>query len=225
MIVLVLPVIFGILFFSKFTMFDLMKKRDSVNFNILADFFIAQNGRKLAEKMNETFDGVYPSLGALATGSIGYSYKGRTIDLLGLNNTTMAHANSIKDGYRNHASFAKEGFWELQPDMLGTFMGADIVVDTTLFVLPENTNKYRQVDFTYLCYKGIFDDSDFRDSYVPALVKRSTEDYFIFSYYKKSFLSSLQNSGNYFIKVCKRKPVPSQQRGVVNSLVSAEPGK
>src|SRR5690606_37312631 len=156
--------------------------------NILNDFSLAQNARRLAEHLNETFgDHRYPSLGALATGSIGYSYNGKTIDLLGLNNTTMAHANPIKQGYRNHASFDKGGFWKLAPDVLGTFMGADIVRDTTLFVLPENTRRYRTSDFTYQCFKGIFDDPEFREAYEPALVQNRQFDYFIFGYYKTSF--------------------------------------
>lgn len=207
---IVVPLIFGLLFISKFTIFDFLKARNSVNYNILGDFTLANNARNLGKCLNETFEPFrYPSLGALATGSIAFSYEGKTIDLLGLNNTTMAHASRIKRGYRNHASFDEDGFWHLSPDMLGTFMGADIVRDTTRFVLPENTSKYRASDITYLCFKGIFDDSTFRSSYVPALVKHAGRDYFVFSYYRKSFLSELAGSADYFIKVFKRKPVPS----------------
>jgi hypothetical protein len=207
---LVLPVVFSALFFSKFTMFDFLKNRSSVNYNILVDFSLAQEGRKLGENLNETFGSFkYPSLGALATGSVAYSYKGKTIDLLGLNNTIMAHASSVKEGYRNHASFDKKGFWKLRPDILGTFIGANVVSDTTFFVLPENTTNYRSSDFAYLCYKGIFDDVEFRESYFPALVKNKTEDYFVFSYYNKEFLLSLKNSGKYIIKPLQRKAMHS----------------
>lgn len=221
---LVFPVVFSCLFLSKFTIFDFFKERNSVNYNILNDFSLAQNARRLAEHLNETFgDHRYPSLGALATGSIGYSYNGKTIDLLGLNNTTMAHANPIKQGYRNHASFDKGGFWKLAPDVLGTFMGADIVRDTTLFVLPENTRRYRTSDFTYQCFKGIFDDPEFREAYEPALVQNRQFDYFIFGYYKTSFLDELSASGGFSIKVLERKPVPGKHEfnNLPKSVVTA----
>jgi hypothetical protein len=203
---LALPIAFSAIFFSKFTILDFLKNRNSINYNILMDFAVANTARKLGDSLNVTFGGFkYPTLGALATGSVAYSYKGKTIDLLGLNNTVMAHSNSIKVGYRNHASFDKSGFWKLRPDILGTFMGAEVVADTTLFVLPENNRSYRTSDFTYLCFKGIFDDADFRDVYVPALVKLKGRNHFIFSYYNKKFLSSLNSTGNYVIKVLERK--------------------
>lgn len=207
---LVAPLVFASLFFSKFTVFDFFKGSGSVNYNILNDFSLAQNARHLGDRLNETFSVLdeYPSLGALATGSIGYCYSGKTIDLLGLNNTIMAHANTIKQGYRNHASFDKGGFWKLSPDILGAFMGADVVADTSLFVLPENTLRYRTSDITYLCFRGIFDDADFRAEYKPALVRNKSVDYFIFGYYKRSFLSKLSDSGLFYIRMLERKPVP-----------------
>ncbi len=224
--VLALPVVFGSLFLAKYTVLDFFKARGSVNYNILNDFNLAQNARRLADRLNETFSDLedYPSLGALATGSIGYSYNGKTIDLLGLNNTTMAHANPIKQGYRNHASFDKGGFWELSPDIVGAFMGADVVADTALFVLPENTRRYRTSDITYLCYKGIFDDADFRDAYKPALVRNKSTDYFIFGYYKKTFLLDLMANGKFFVRVMERKPVPprpGEQQQVARGIVKA----
>lgn len=210
---LVAPLVFASLFFSKFTVFDFFKGSGSVNYNILNDFSLAQNARHLGDRLNETFSVLdeYPSLGALATGSIGYCYSGKTIDLLGLNNTIMAHANTIKQGYRNHASFDKGGFWKLSPDILGAFMGADVVADTSLFVLPENTLRYRTSDITYLCFRGIFDDADFREEYKPALVRNKSVDYFIFGYYKRSFLSKLSDSGLFYIHRLERKPVPLRE--------------
>jgi arabinofuranosyltransferase len=224
MIVLVLPIVFGAFFFSKFTMFDFLSDRASVNYNIMIDFYLAENGRNIGAKLNETFADIgHPSLGALATGGIAYGYKGKTIDLLGLNNTIMAHASSIKEGPRNHASFEKEGFWKLTPETMGTFMGAEIVTDTTFFVLPENTKRYRTSNFTYLCYKGIFDDADFRRSYIPALVKNKKTDYFVFSYYRKDFLSSLlNNDANYFVKIIERNAIPSNGGKSVPSTAAAK---
>lgn len=222
-IVIALPVVFGALFFSKFTMFDFMNKRGGANYNVMIDFYIAKNGRNIASKLNETFADVgYPSLGALATGSIAYGYNGKTIDLLGLNNTIMAHASAVKNGPRNHASFDKGGFWKLSPEMMGAFMGAEIVADTNLFVLPENTRQYRTSNFTYQCYKGIFDDSDFRLSYFPALVKNKAKDYFVFSYYRKDFLSSLSSNRNYFVRVFNRKAVLSNPAKGMPPAVATE---
>jgi hypothetical protein len=94
---------------------------------------------------------------------------------------------------------------------MGTYIGANVVkvIDTALFILPENTPAYRSSDFVYLCYKGIFDDANFRNTYFPALVKNKQKDYYVFTYYSTWFLDTLQRSGKYEIRMLERKPVPA----------------
>jgi hypothetical protein len=186
-------VLVGIFFIAKSTWFEFVAA-DKISANrILGDFNHAFNGRTIAEKENKTFESCkkYPSIGLLAAGGFCYSYKGNTIDLMGLNSTIMAHATRIKQGFRNHASFDVNGFWKLKPDIVGTFYGGEIVTDTANFILPENTEEFRNGVFIYTSYKKIFDYPEFIATYLPALVRNKATDYFVFAYYNKAFLQSL----------------------------------
>jgi arabinofuranosyltransferase len=199
--VITVSVLLAIFFSSKSNFTDFFKK-DPLNF---PEFVIAANGRKAAVELNESFAAckVYPAIGSFATGAVGYSYNGKTIDLLGLNSTLMAHANNIKTGTRNHASFDKKAFWLLKPDIIGTAFGGEIIYDTSAFVLYENLPGYRDNNFIYVAYKKIFDDYDFRQAYVPALVQYRNKKFFVFGYWAKSFLESL-NKSVYSIKILQR---------------------
>jgi arabinofuranosyltransferase len=199
---LLISFVVAVMFSPKSTLFDFFTHHGLINF---PEFDIAVKGRNAAEKLNEAFAAAhsYPSIGSFATGGVGYSYRGKTIDLLGLNSTIMAHASRVKTGIRNHASFDKKAFWILKPDVLGTAYGGEIITDTASFVLYENIPGYRNDNFLYLAYKKIFDDDDFRSAYLPAFVNNKNQDYFIFGYYHRSFLDSLDSSV-YGIKLLKR---------------------
>jgi arabinofuranosyltransferase len=194
-IALTTAILVGVFFIAKSTWFDFLAP-DKISANlILGDFTHAYNGRTIAENENKTFENCrqYPSIGLLAAGGFCYAYKGNTIDLMGLNSTIMAHATRIKQGYRNHASFDINGFWKLRPDIVGTFYGGEIITDTSKFILPENTDEFRHGMFVYTAYKKIFDYPEFIKTYCPALVRNKNKDlnYFVFAYYNKTFLSSL----------------------------------
>jgi len=55
----------------------------------------------------------------LTAGATAYIYEGTTIDLLGLNNVEMAHAESVKKQgiMKNHASFVPRIFYRQYPDV------------------------------------------------------------------------------------------------------------
>jgi len=81
---------------------------------------IALQGREKAILLNTMFEGnILPKQGVVAAGGLAYSYKGISIDLLGLNNTRMAHAKKHKNTQlpKNHASFDKATFYQLRPDI------------------------------------------------------------------------------------------------------------
>jgi hypothetical protein len=199
---------------GKYSFFDFIAAKQRIlHYPVLQDFIVSREGRDVAEKANETFSVLpsYPSVGALATGGFAFVYKGPTIDLMGLNDTKMAHASSVKVGYRNHASFDKEVFYKEKPDMMGAFYGAAVVEDTTGFILPENKKEFRTdyANMVYSGYKRIFDDQRFHQTYLPALVNNRKSDFFIFDYFHKEFLARLDTSKLY-IKLLERKipPVP-----------------
>lgn len=187
---------FGVFFIAKSTWYDFTRVEKYIADRVSPEFYHARNGRTIAEKENETFATLshYPSVGILAAGGFAYIYKGWTVDLMGLNSTAMAHAEAVKHGFRNHASFDVDVFWKLMPDMVGTFYGGEIVTDTTKFILPENTDGFRSVAFVYKAYKQLFDYPRFIDSYLPALVRNKQNDCYIFAYYHRPFLDSLDRN-------------------------------
>jgi hypothetical protein len=192
-ILITLALCFGIIFIAKSTWYDLAAPAKFTTLRVSPEFYHARNGRTIAQAENETFAGCsrLPSVGLLAAGGFAYSYDGTTIDLMGLNSVAMAHAERVKHGFRNHASFDVNTFWKLMPDVVGTFYGGEIVTDTTEFILPENLNYFRNGQFVYQAYKQIFDYPRFIETYLPALVRNRQKDFYIFAYYNRPFLDSL----------------------------------
>jgi len=186
----------ALFFMGKSTWIDFKLEPLASGHKIFVDFRLVQEGRAAAESMNKAFieKNISPRVGLIAAGGFGYVYKGETVDLMGLNNTLMAHMDKRKSGPRNHASFDKKGFWILQPDVLGTMYGAEIVTDSASYLQNRDKYTFTRDQFTYEVYKGIFDDADFINNYVPALV-RTKDSPFLFAYYKKAFLAKLPSSG------------------------------
>jgi arabinofuranosyltransferase len=210
--VLALLLSFGLFFISQSTWIDLREFQSNGSERIFQDFKIAKEGRQIAKKLNETFveKALVPSVGIIAAGGFGYAYEGSTIDLMGLNNTIMAHANKRKSGPRNHASFDINGFWKLRPDIVGPFYGAQVVRSPSNFILPENRRGFSG-SFPYKVYKGIFNSPDFVNSYKPALIKSKADHEYLFAYYHNNFLNSL-DTAEYDILVLNRKTDPDQNK-------------
>lgn len=115
-----LNLIISCVFFSNlFNYQDFLQNRQ---YPVKWEWAIAKEARLNSEKLNEFFRGSreMPSQGVLVAGGSAYSYQGKTIDLLGLNNTEMAHANrnKSKEVLKNHASFNNKIFFRQKPDLL-----------------------------------------------------------------------------------------------------------
>lgn len=82
-----------------------------------SEFDIALNGRNIGRSLNNVFSAVdsFPSIGVTAAGGVAYTYKGHVVDVLGLNNLEMAHAEKIKTGVKNHGSFSTRVFFKQRP--------------------------------------------------------------------------------------------------------------
>ena len=83
---------------------------------------------------------------------------------LGLNWTEMAHANPVKVGMRNHASFDKATFWEHRPEVLATFNRPCTGGGTQAFWATNDD-----------AFDGLFEDQRFREEYVPVLFHSGAE--------------------------------------------------
>jgi arabinofuranosyltransferase len=126
---------------------------------------IAVGGRSDSEKLNDFFraNRKLPSQGVLVAGGTAYGYNGETIDLLGLNNTKMAHADKIKDRNlpKNHASFNSDVFFQLCPDLFW-YSNCGFVKYSELVPIK---NKVNANTFSSTVFKNIQLDDRFIESY------------------------------------------------------------
>jgi len=129
------------------------------------EWSIAIDGRSNSNKLNDFFKAneKLPSQGVLVAGGTAYGYNGETIDLLGLNNTKMAHADKIKDRSlpKNHASFNSGIFFELSPDLFWYsncgFVKSDELIPKEYIVNPN--------DFFSRVFKNIHQNKRFIENY------------------------------------------------------------
>lgn len=87
---------------------------------IAHEFQISRGGRDLGIALNQqfvTFD-QRPAIGVITAGGISRTYKGPIFDLMGLNNSFIAHYPGDRYGIKNHSAFSKEAFFELPIDLL-----------------------------------------------------------------------------------------------------------
>ncbi len=78
---------------------------------------IARHGRELAAGMNTVLTS-HPSVGVIAVGGFGLTYRGTTRDLLGLNWVAMGHSPGDRRGPRDHTAFSASVFWTAPPDVM-----------------------------------------------------------------------------------------------------------
>jgi hypothetical protein len=85
------------------------------------EFELARRGRTAGTHLNHMFTSPEkPRLGVIAAGGIGYAYDGPVIDLLGLNDISMAHASRKRYGLHGHSAFDIATFYNESPDIVVT---------------------------------------------------------------------------------------------------------
>jgi hypothetical protein len=171
--------------------------------SLLNDFSFPYLYRQVSTELNGFFDfSPKPSIGRIWAGAYAFAYDGPTIDLMGLNDTLMAHANPVKVGLKNHASFDKPSFYKLHPDFVdGYFLTP---AELRRFELPENTPDFDQKSFESGVLKGIFRDSAFIRQYQPVLIGRAPYQQCFFTYARVDYLDSLRQK-NFQITTLQRK--------------------
>ncbi len=124
------------------------------------EFDIAAQGRQMGEILNQLFPGkAKPTVGVIAAGGIAATYDGYVIDVLGLNNTLIAHSTSERFGKKNHAAFSAAAFYKLAPDLFSVY---PITPETQTDGDPRR-NGWWPDDWT----QYIRNESAFRESYEP----------------------------------------------------------
>lgn len=79
---------------------------------------IAREGRALGRSMNALFGDDPVSSGVIRAGAVAATYEGEVVDLMGLNNTAMAHALGDRTGLKNHAAFNADVFFSQWPEIV-----------------------------------------------------------------------------------------------------------
>jgi hypothetical protein len=157
---------------------------------VKAEWDITDRCREEAATLNQFFEGTaLPSQGVFMAGAMAYVYKGETVDLLGLNNVSMAHAKKEKEKWalKNHASFDKSTFFVLAPDIF--WFGPSTFIDTAYG--SKEAVKMDSTSFGIGFCQNIQNESKFKEMYGFYRISKlnSAKDLQIFS--KRSFIGKL----------------------------------
>lgn len=187
-----IPVIFFGFFLMQFSSWA-----DSIRSEMDVEFDIAEYGRKNGAFIQELFSTLpkLPSMGVVTSGGIKYSYDGEIVDLMGLNNTIMAHNHGDRTGIKNHAAFDIDTFYQLQPDIVWPvtiYQGRWQYIESEVKESWENREGL----------KGLFDNPRFLGLYTYAKVSHKTESdngYALVAWFRKDFLTYLAANPKYLV--------------------------
>ena len=95
------------------------------------DFYMqfesAKEHRLLGVELNKTVARIQGArIAVIAAGGVAMTFKGRVLDLLGLNWPLMAHATKRRTGLPGHSAFDKTVFWEERPVIVLPYLGDKI---------------------------------------------------------------------------------------------------
>ena len=147
---------------------------------------VAQRGELTGNILNALLITARPSIGVVAAGGVALAYDGQVIDLVGLNNSEMAHLSLDREGPKGHSGFDPEIFFEQQPEL----------------VLPLGGDDSSRVSFWLIKYgwhnsvmKGSLDTKPFRGEYQLAVLKSPTMNMQVITFVERDFLDTLAGRG------------------------------
>lgn len=116
--------------------------------NMKHEFRIAREGRAQGATLVNLFEKAeaYPSVAVITAGGNKLTYPGPVYDLMGLNNTEMAHAPSDAANFKNHTGFNRAVFYRWNPDIVlrGDSETFDTLVLNGLHSEPEFLERYER---------------------------------------------------------------------------------
>jgi hypothetical protein len=166
---------------------------NSIKSELSIEFEVADYGRKNGALIQQLFFALprLPSLGVVTSGGIKYSYAGEIVDLMGLNNTIMAHNHGDRKGIKNHAAFDIQTFYKLQPDILWP---RTVIEKNWRYSESEIKGSWENKEGL----KGLFDDPDFLNLYTFVKVSNKIENgYALVAWFKKDFLKQLESNPDF----------------------------
>lgn len=167
---------------------------------LIHEFGIAKVGRETGAYLSRCFDAdARPRVGVVSSGALKFTYAGEVVDLMGLNDSLMAHRPGDRYGMKNHAAFSKEVFYQLLPDIV-------VLPLDTLIPPHADLRDYEQLyrdGVAREALKDIFRDPSFSSAYTLAAIKRSgigTGDSRLGGYFRNEYLEGLEDSGDYAVQ-------------------------
>ena len=168
----------------------------SITSEIAIEFNVAEYGRKNGAFIQALFSPLQklPSLGVVTSGGIKYAYEGDVVDLMGLNNTIMAHNRGDRRGIKNHAAFDIPTFYQLQPDIVWP---VTVVQKEWQYSNVETRQSWENREGL----KGLFDEPRFLELYTYARVTGKTNsNYALVAWLKKDLLKELAANPNFDVE-------------------------
>lgn len=165
---------------SSFTWTNMFWCMPRYSMPIINEFNIAKAGIEAGKDLNDIFLTTEPKpiIGVITAGGIARTYKGKIIDLMGLNNSFIAHYPSERNGIKNHAAFELDAFFQREPDIL-------------LASPPVTTN-----DFANLVLKGLFEYPQFTGRWTYGSISRNGNTGVVRQVFlQKDFLNHLSLKG------------------------------
>jgi len=154
------------------------------NSPIAIEFAMVAESLSQGEKLKTLFSELpqLPSIGVITSGAIARTYPGRIVDLMGLNNSFIAHFKGDRKGMKNHAAFEKDAFFLVEPDVLLASPP----------IPPKEKNRYS------LWLKDIFSDRRFIKNWrYGVLLARSHPHREIKWFFSHRFLQKLRETPEY----------------------------
>jgi hypothetical protein len=148
------------------------------------EFAVAERGRQLGAAFNTLLDEAgRPHIGEVAAGGIGYAFRGRVVDLMGLNWTAMGHSGGDRRGFRNHSAFDPIVFWTDPPD----------VVNALTYPSPPRSACELVNPFRDRVLKGVWRTERFREHYAPGTLR--TPQGIVGAFFARDWVAEAQPEG------------------------------
>jgi hypothetical protein len=174
---------------------DWMSSRDISRMS--DEFEMAEDGREEGHFVQEFFAGLpeLPTVGVVRAGGFKYAYTGQVIDLMGLNNLSMAHNGGSRRGEKNHAAFEKTTFYELRPDLLSAKIVSNREWEYKAVELQESWDNTVPL-------KGLYDDANFLELYSYAKIRSMDPEsnQALIGWFQQEFLDMLEASGSFIVE-------------------------
>lgn len=163
-----------------------------------SEFWIAKVDREHGRGLSRVFDGALPRIGYAAAGGIAVGYQGSVVDLMGLNEPSLARTCAGRSGPKGHACFDVETFFQLAPEAL---LPRIVGVARTGAACPHHLSVSRRSGWDYLIFRGLFAHPRFLDEYAIATVRRSGAEPTAHGYFRREFLAKLRGDPSFQVQV------------------------